>query len=113
MSYIIGPACIDVNDRACMDVCPVDSIYVGDRKSYINPSECIDCGACEPECPVDAIFVDRSARGDEVKAAFVDDAKSFFSQALAGRSAPLGNPGGAGKVGELGVDTEFVAAYQL
>ena len=23
---------------------------------YINPEECIDCGACEPECPVEAIF---------------------------------------------------------
>jgi ferredoxin len=23
---------------------------------YINPDECIDCGACEPECPENAIF---------------------------------------------------------
>ena len=23
---------------------------------YINPDECIDCGACEPECPVEAIY---------------------------------------------------------
>jgi ferredoxin len=23
---------------------------------YIDPDECIDCGACEPECPVEAIF---------------------------------------------------------
>ena len=23
---------------------------------YINPDECIDCGACVPECPVEAIF---------------------------------------------------------
>jgi NAD-dependent dihydropyrimidine dehydrogenase PreA subunit len=23
---------------------------------YINPDECIECGACEPECPVNAIF---------------------------------------------------------
>ena len=23
---------------------------------YIDPDECIDCGACEPECPVDAIY---------------------------------------------------------
>jgi len=23
---------------------------------YINPDECIDCGACAPECPVSAIF---------------------------------------------------------
>jgi len=23
---------------------------------YIDPEECIDCGACEPVCPVEAIF---------------------------------------------------------
>lgn len=23
---------------------------------YIDPDECIDCGACEPECPVEAVF---------------------------------------------------------
>jgi len=25
---------------------------------YIDPEECIDCGACVPECPVEAIFPD-------------------------------------------------------
>ena len=23
---------------------------------FIDPNECIDCGACEPECPVNAIY---------------------------------------------------------
>ena len=27
-----------------------------DKQLYIDPEECIDCGACEPECPVEAIF---------------------------------------------------------
>ena len=27
-----------------------------ERELYIDPEECIDCGACEPECPVEAIF---------------------------------------------------------
>ncbi|MEV6034034.1 ferredoxin [Nonomuraea sp. NPDC052116] len=108
MSYVIGPACVDVNDRACVDVCPVDCIYVGDRKSYINPAECIDCGACEPECPVDAIFVDRAARGDETRTLFLDDAKAFFAEVLPGRDAPLGTPGGARKVGDLNADTPLV-----
>ena len=26
------------------------------KQLFINPEECIDCGACEPECPVDAIY---------------------------------------------------------
>jgi ferredoxin len=25
---------------------------------YIDPDECIDCGACVPECPVEAIFAE-------------------------------------------------------
>ena len=29
---------------------------VAGMQLYIDPEECIDCGACEPECPVDAIY---------------------------------------------------------
>jgi ferredoxin len=54
--YIIAQPCVDVKDRACVDVCPVDCIYEGEKMLYIHPDECIDCGACEPECPVTAIF---------------------------------------------------------
>ena len=75
MAYIIAEPCVDVKDKACVEVCPVDCIYEipedgntehgGDRRRerardmlYIHPEECIDCGACEPVCPVDAIFMD-------------------------------------------------------
>ena len=56
MPYIIAEPCINVKDRGCVDVCPVDCIYEGPDMLYIHPDECIDCGACEPECPVTAIF---------------------------------------------------------
>ena len=56
MTYVIGEPCIDVKDRSCVDVCPVDCIYEVGRMLVIDPEECIDCGACEPECPVEAIF---------------------------------------------------------
>ena len=82
MAYVIGANCVDVTDRACLDVGPVDCIYVGDRKSYINANECIECGACEPECPVDAIFVDRTGRKDEEKAVFIADSIDFFATPL-------------------------------
>lgn len=110
MTYVIGPACIDVLDRACLDVCPVDCIYVGGRKSYINPQECIDCGACEIECPETAIFVDRKGRKSPVLAPFIEDSVEFFALALPGRDEALGTPGGASRIGELGVDTPFIAA---
>lgn len=58
MTYVIAEPCIDVKDKACVEVCPVDCIHGDDStpQLYINPAECIDCGACEPECPVEAIF---------------------------------------------------------
>jgi NAD-dependent dihydropyrimidine dehydrogenase PreA subunit len=68
MAYVITQPCIDVKDKSCIDVCPVSCIYIEsddlDRKLYIHPDECIDCGACEPECPVTAIF-EESAVPDE------------------------------------------------
>ena len=111
MTYIIGPDCIDELDRSCIEVCPVDCIYVGDRKSYINSNECIDCGACEVECPVSAIVVDRVAKKNPLLAEFMQDSVDFFETALPGRSEPLGDPGGATPLGDLGVDTELVATY--
>lgn len=113
MTYVIGANCIDVLDRSCVEVCPVDCIYVGDRKSYINANECIDCGACEVECPVDAIFVDRRARRDPELEAFLQDSQAFFRDPLPSREAPIGDPGGAQKAGDLGVDTVFVAEYAV
>ena len=61
MTYVITEACITVKDRSCVEVCPVDCIHDDgddDLKLYINPDECIDCGACEPACPVAAIFTE-------------------------------------------------------
>ena len=56
MTYIIAEPCVDVLDKACIEECPVDCIYEGNRMLYIHPDECVDCGACEPVCPVEAIF---------------------------------------------------------
>lgn len=56
MAYVISEACVDVKDKTCLEHCPVDCIYEGDRMTYIHPEQCIDCGACEPLCPQDAIY---------------------------------------------------------
>jgi NAD-dependent dihydropyrimidine dehydrogenase PreA subunit len=61
MTYVITEPCIDVMDKSCVEVCPVDCIHYDegeDRMLYIDPDECIDCGACEPACPVTAIFAE-------------------------------------------------------
>jgi len=75
MSYIIGQPCVSTCDTACVAVCPVDCIHgpidiagagaevagmskedIEGKMLYINPDDCIDCGACLPECPVAAIY---------------------------------------------------------
>jgi NAD-dependent dihydropyrimidine dehydrogenase PreA subunit len=50
MTYVIGTACADVMHKSCVQECPVDCIYEGARTLYINPDECVDCGACKPAC---------------------------------------------------------------
>ncbi|HXY63187.1 MAG TPA: 4Fe-4S binding protein, partial [Mycobacterium sp.] len=54
MTYVIGRACVDVMDKSCVQECPVDCIYEGARALYINPDECVDCGACKSACRVGA-----------------------------------------------------------
>jgi len=68
MTFVIVEPCIGTKDTACVDVCPVDCIHPSKRDAdfeaaemlYIDPVECIDCGACEPACPVQAIFEEDS-----------------------------------------------------
>ena len=47
MTYIIAEPCIDIKDRSCVDVCPVDCIHEAGRILVIDPEECIDCFAPE------------------------------------------------------------------
>ena len=56
--YVITDPCIDVKDKSCVEVCPVDCIKADqdDRVCYIDPDECIGCNLCLPACPVGAIF---------------------------------------------------------
>ena len=89
--YVIGAECIDTTDMSCVEECPVDCIYEGDRKLYINPKECIDCGACEPVCPVEAIAQDR--RVSDENEPHIADNRRFFVELAARPRRPAGQPG--------------------
>jgi NAD-dependent dihydropyrimidine dehydrogenase PreA subunit len=102
MTYAISDACVDIKDRSCIEECPVDCIYEGGRRLYIQPYECIDCGACEPVCPVDAIS--RQGYGGPDGSLEVAQNLEFFNEALPGRTAAIGSPGAAGEIGVLEVD---------
>lgn len=75
MAYVITRSCTGVCDAECTTVCPTDCIAgpialselervpkadrgarFPDVQLFINPDECIDCGACLPACPVGAIY---------------------------------------------------------
>ena len=55
MTYIIGAPCVDVLDRACLDVCPVDCIEVKEYSIDIAHSDCIDCDLCVEICPIEVL----------------------------------------------------------
>jgi NAD-dependent dihydropyrimidine dehydrogenase PreA subunit len=108
--YVITEACIDVKDRACVDVCPVQCIYefegdelvakdpdgaienrqaphpelrflYGDTMLYIHPDECTSCTACMPVCPVDAIFPADQVPADQAE--FIDTNRFIFAESSA------------------------------
>jgi ferredoxin len=61
MAYVITSGC--TKDELCVDACPVDCIHPKKdepnfetvEQLYVDPAECIDCGACIPVCPTSSI----------------------------------------------------------
>ncbi len=97
MTYVITEPCVDCKDRSCVQECPTDCIYEGDRMLYIHPEECVDCGACEV-CPVDAVFHE-------------DDVPERWKQYTKANSdffASLGSPGGASRLGRTDADPTWI-----
>ena len=64
MAHVVTEPCVGCKYTDCVVACPMECFYGDERQLYIDPEECIDCGACIPECPVNAIFHD-SAVPDE------------------------------------------------
>lgn len=96
MTYVITDACAGACAMECVHACPVDAIHgpvseralsvlapderarrVASLQLYIDPEQCICCGACEPTCPESAIF-DESSLPDD-KAWCLDDNARYFA----------------------------------
>lgn len=99
MAFVVTEACVDTKDKSCIQVCPVDCLYEGERMMYINADQCINCGACEPVCPVSAIRFDDELEGDDEK--FIDINADFFAIAQP--------PNGGRKLGKIEHDAPYVA----
>src|SRR5699024_5524795 len=99
MTYVIALPCVDVKIRACVDECPVDCIYEGERMLYIHLDECVDCWTCEPVCQVEAIYYEDDTPAEW--ADYYDINVEFFDE--------LGSPGGATRLGIIPKDHPLVA----
>lgn len=103
MAYVIAEPCVDLKDRACVDACPVDSIYQGDRMLNIQPDECICCGACEWVCPVEAIYDEDDLPADWNVYRAVNE--EFFDA--------VGSPGGSTRIPPTSGDHPLVAGLPI
>ena len=83
MAYVITDNCI--KDELCIEACPVDCIhprkeddgFEAATQMYVNPVECIVCGACVPACTSDAIFPIDDVPAD--KKAFIAANEAYFA----------------------------------
>ena len=94
MTHVIALPCVDLKDPGCVEECPVDCIYEGGRSLYIQPGECVGCGACESVCPVRAIYYEDDL--PQEWAVHTEDNSRFFIEILPGRlarsAARMGRP---------------------
>ena len=84
MTFVVCEPCRDCKYTDCVAVCPCECFYQDEMMLYIDPEDCIDCGACVPECPVEAIFAEADVPG----------AWAAFVQLNAERVAVLKEKGG-------------------
>jgi ferredoxin len=93
MTYVITANC--TQDGECVDACPVDCIHPNRSEPgfgegamlYVNPDECIDCGACEPVCPAEAIFTEDNL--PEEWQSFTEINRLYYQDAAAAEAAVL------------------------
>lgn len=82
MAFVVTEACLNEKNKSCIEVCPVDCIYTEsdalDKMVYIEPDECIDCGACESACPVNAIYEDVEVPEESLE--FVELNRGWFGE---------------------------------
>jgi len=83
MAYVITDSC--TKDELCVQACPVDAIHPKQDEAgfadipqlYVNPSECIDCGACVPVCPTNSLFSADDVPAEKAQAVEVN--ANFFN----------------------------------
>lgn len=89
MTFVVTDNCLKCRFTDCVTVCPVDCFHADDEMLYIDPDECIDCGACEPECPVEAIFEEGDLPEDKKEWIEINATKAPNLPVIAEKQDPL------------------------
>lgn len=89
MTFVVTSNCRQCRYTDCVLVCPVDCFHGDAEMLYIDPDECIDCGACVPECPVEAIFDEGSLPDDEQDWLAINAERSKHLPVVDARHEPL------------------------
>ena len=53
--FTVTEGCRGCITHKCIQACPVGAIHSINRRSYIDPNKCIECGKCKTACPYNAI----------------------------------------------------------
>ncbi len=100
MTFVVTGNCKGCRFTDCVAVCPVECFHGDDEMLYIDPEECIDCGACVPECPVEAIYDEAQLPDDQSGWLKINAEKSKELPVVAEQGDPL--PGAEARKEELG-----------
>ena len=100
MTFVVTSNCKGCRFTDCVAVCPVECFHGDGEMLYIDPDECIDCGACVPECPVEAIYDETELPEDLVAWLQINAARAPELPVVAETSAPV--PGAEERRKQLG-----------
>lgn len=89
MTFVVTSNCHRCRFTDCVVVCPVDCFHGDAEMLYIDPEECIDCGACVPECPVEAIYADTDVPPREEKWIELNASRASGLPVIAAKEVPL------------------------
>lgn len=100
MTFVVTDNCKGCRFTDCVAVCPVECFHGDDEMLYIDPEECIDCGACVPECPVEAIYDEAQLPDDKSEWLQINADRAKDLPVVAEKGDPL--PGAEARKEELG-----------
>ncbi len=102
MAAVVTEPCVGCKYTDCLVVCPCECFYGDEQQLYIDPDDCIDCGACVPECPVEAIYLDDAVPERWEKWLDINRERAAVLPVVNTRQEPL--PTARERVKALGID---------